>query len=75
MKPFIGVASDLFPIMGYNKKFFALYSIMIGLAGESSDWKCIYSLVRSLTNIHLKRSIYRMRSSISSLPRWCHRAS
>lgn len=34
MKPFIGVASDLFPIMGYNKRFFALYAIMIGLAGE-----------------------------------------
>jgi hypothetical protein len=34
MKPFIGVASDLFPIMGYNKRFFALYSIIIGLAGE-----------------------------------------
>ena len=33
MKPFIGVASDLFPIMGYKKRFFALYSIMIGLAG------------------------------------------
>jgi hypothetical protein len=34
MKPFIGVASDLFPILGYNKRFFALYSIMIGLAGK-----------------------------------------
>jgi len=33
MKPFIGVASDLFPIMGYNKRLFALYSILIGLAG------------------------------------------
>ena len=32
MKPFIGVASDLFPIMGYNKRFFALYSILIGLS-------------------------------------------
>ena len=44
MKPFIGVASDLFPIMGYNKKFFALYSILIGLAGESSE---MYLLTRS----------------------------
>lgn len=33
MKPFIGVASDLFPIRGYNKKYFALYSIVVGLAG------------------------------------------
>ena len=33
MKPFIGVASDLFPIGGYNKKYFAVYSIIIGLAG------------------------------------------
>lgn len=33
MKPFIGVASDLFPIRGYNKKYFALYSIIIGLVG------------------------------------------
>ncbi len=31
MKPFIGVASDLFPIRGYNKRYFALYSILIGL--------------------------------------------
>lgn len=35
MKPFIGVASDLFPIQGYNKKYFALYSIVIGLLGCS----------------------------------------
>ena len=33
MKPFIGVASDLFPIGGYNKKYFALYSILVGLFG------------------------------------------
>ncbi|KAL9180748.1 hypothetical protein ACHAXT_011201 [Thalassiosira profunda] len=33
MKPFIGVASDLFPIMGYNKRYFAVYSILIGLLG------------------------------------------
>lgn len=33
MKPFIGVASDLFPIRGYNKRYFALYSILIGLIG------------------------------------------
>jgi hypothetical protein len=33
MKPFIGVASDLFPIWGYNKRYFALYAIVIGLIG------------------------------------------
>jgi len=33
MKPFIGVASDLFPIRGYNKRYFAVYSILIGLVG------------------------------------------
>lgn len=36
MKPFIGVASDLFPIQGYNKRYFALYSILIGLIGSSA---------------------------------------
>jgi len=35
MKPFIGVASDLFPIMGYNKRYYALYSILVGLIGCS----------------------------------------
>mmetsp|Transcript_29273 Transcript_29273/g.62230 ORF Transcript_29273/g.62230 Transcript_29273/m.62230 type:complete len:632 (+) Transcript_29273:152-2047(+) len=35
MKPFIGVASDLFPIGGYNKRYFAVYSILIGLVGCS----------------------------------------
>ena len=33
MKPFIGVASDLIPIQGFNKRYFALYSIFIGLIG------------------------------------------
>ena len=47
MKPFIGVASDLFPIMGYNKRFFALYAIMIGLAGEFKSW----IQVRVFTNV------------------------
>ena len=35
MKPFIGLASDLFPIQGYNKRYFALYSILIGAFGCS----------------------------------------
>lgn len=35
MKPFIGVASDLFPIGGYNKRYFAIYSILIGVLGCS----------------------------------------
>ena len=34
MKPFIGVASDLFTIQGYNKRYFALYSILVGLVGS-----------------------------------------
>jgi hypothetical protein len=33
MKPFIGVASDLFPICGYNKRYFALFAILIGMMG------------------------------------------
>lgn len=34
MKPFIGVASDLFTIQGYNKRYFALNSILVGLIGS-----------------------------------------
>jgi MFS family permease len=33
MKPFIGVASDIFPICGYNKQYSALIGIIIGVAG------------------------------------------
>lgn len=33
MKPFVGVASDLFPICGYNKRYSALIGIIIGVAG------------------------------------------
>ena len=36
MKAFIGVASELFPIRGYNKKYLALFAILIGLAGSSA---------------------------------------
>ena len=36
MKPFIGVASDLFPILGYNKRYFALFAVLVGLAGCSA---------------------------------------
>mmetsp|Transcript_5975 Transcript_5975/g.13077 ORF Transcript_5975/g.13077 Transcript_5975/m.13077 type:complete len:673 (-) Transcript_5975:3-2021(-) len=35
LKPFIGVASDLFPIGGYNKRYLALFSIILGLLGCS----------------------------------------
>jgi len=35
LKPFIGVTSDLFPIWGYNKRYLALFSIMVGLVGCS----------------------------------------
>jgi hypothetical protein len=33
MQPLIGVASDLFPICGYNKRYYALIGIIIGVAG------------------------------------------
>jgi hypothetical protein len=36
MKPFIGVASDLFPVCGYNKRYFALLAVLVGLAGCSA---------------------------------------
>ena len=36
MKPCIGVASDLFPIMGYKKHYAAFFSILIGFAGCSA---------------------------------------
>ena len=35
MKPFIGVASDLFPFGAYNKRYIAAFSILIGLLGCS----------------------------------------
>ena len=35
IKPFIGVASDLFLIRGYNKRYLALFSIIVGLLGCS----------------------------------------
>jgi spore maturation protein SpmB len=41
MKPFIGVMSDLFPTMGYNKRYVALVAIIIGLLGCLS-LLCIY---------------------------------
>mmetsp|Transcript_6662 Transcript_6662/g.16413 ORF Transcript_6662/g.16413 Transcript_6662/m.16413 type:complete len:426 (+) Transcript_6662:509-1786(+) len=33
LKPFIGVTSDLFPMGGYNKRYLALVSIMLGVVG------------------------------------------
>lgn len=35
MKPFIGVASDLFPVGGYNKRYLAVFSIVVGVVGCS----------------------------------------
>jgi hypothetical protein len=35
MKPLIGVASDLLPIMGYNKRYAALLAILAGVVGGS----------------------------------------
>jgi len=35
MKGFIGVASDLFPILGYNQRYYILLAIVIGVAGSS----------------------------------------
>ena len=35
MKAFIGVASDLFPILGYNQRYYILIAIVIGVAGSS----------------------------------------
>jgi hypothetical protein len=34
MKPFIGVVSDLFPIMGYNMRYIALFAILIGCSAS-----------------------------------------
>ena len=35
MKPLIGVTSDLLPIMGYNKRYTALFAILAGVVGGS----------------------------------------
>jgi hypothetical protein len=35
MKAFVGVASDLFPILGYNQRYYILFAIFIGVAGSS----------------------------------------
>jgi hypothetical protein len=34
MKPFVGVVSDLFPIMGYNMRYIALFAILIGCSAS-----------------------------------------
>ena len=34
MKPFVGVVSDLFPIMGYNIRYIALFAILIGCSAS-----------------------------------------
>lgn len=34
MKPFIGVTSDLFPLMGYNMRYVALVAILFGFAAS-----------------------------------------
>jgi hypothetical protein len=34
MKPFVGVVSDLFPIMGYNMPYIALFAILIGCSAS-----------------------------------------
>ncbi|KAL3816039.1 hypothetical protein ACHAXA_010344 [Cyclostephanos tholiformis] len=36
LKPFVGAASDLFPIRGYNKRYLALCSILVGCLGSSA---------------------------------------
>ena len=36
MKPLVGVASDLFPILGFNKRYSALIAILVGLVGCSA---------------------------------------
>ena len=34
MKPFVGVVSDFFPIMGYNMRYIALFAILIGCSAS-----------------------------------------
>lgn len=51
MKPFIGVASDLFPICGYNKRYFALFAILIGMMG------CLALLVISSSSSQSQSSL------------------
>ena len=34
MKPFVGVVSNLFPIMGYNMRYIALFAILIGCSAS-----------------------------------------
>ena len=34
MKPFVGVVSDLVPIMGYNMRYIALFAILIGCSAS-----------------------------------------
>lgn len=36
LKPFIGAASDMYPIFGYNKRYLALCSILFGFLGCSA---------------------------------------
>ena len=34
MKPFIGVVSDLFPVLCYNKRYYAMFAILIGISAS-----------------------------------------
>jgi hypothetical protein len=60
LKPFIGAASDLFPIWGYNKRYLAICSVLIGFLGCSAVLAIYHSGAASIAVFHGPLAVERL---------------